>query len=512
MKISEITLSKSLVGGILALWTIVVLMVCNIDSYLYAQCGQFDSAVFFMCGKAMMNGLVPYTDFTDSKGVLLWFIYGLGYLWDHYSYVGVFWLACLNVWATLQIAYRTARLWFNEKTALLAASLLIIPLTYWNFYTETKAEHFCWPAVAWGIYVLLRGENHLTIHFKHGLWLGVGLVACLMLKWSVALMMLSLILSVGWMAWRSKTLSQYTTSLVCGIFLSFTPFAIAFTCWGNWVDMWQEYFVNTLSSVSVPMSETLTVYSQEWAGMFTTRRFLYLLYTLPILTLWNRKDWFASALPVLCGLFFIALGIRHDGFGHYISVVGPFAILSIVVVLRYLQKINWLRLRYIAPLGLLATLYVMWGSIRYTDSFCTKAGEKFDKYMAVSAAMSQVPQPKVIVVGQERGVCMATSLPGTRYWITQLGRTEQMWQEQTSAIDQREADFVIMFGADSDDIHQRFIKAGYHFFDDFYGGKVYTFHSGIHPIAPKTLTAWDIITKRTYEKVYCRQIELLDKP
>lgn len=69
--------------SILLLWTIVLQLFCNIDSYLYAQIGQFDSAAFFMCGKAMMNGLVPYADFADSKGVLLWFIYGLGYLLDH---------------------------------------------------------------------------------------------------------------------------------------------------------------------------------------------------------------------------------------------------------------------------------------------------------------------------------------------------------------------------------------------------------------------------------------------
>ena len=50
--------------------------------------------------------------------------------------------------------------------------------------------------------------------------------------------------------------------------------------------------------------------------------------------------------------------------------------------------------------------YVVWGSIRYTDTFCMKADERFDKFMAVSAAMSQVDQPKIIVVGQERGICM----------------------------------------------------------------------------------------------------------
>ncbi len=490
------------VATVLALVTVAMQMLCNIDSYLYAQCGQFDSAVFFMCGKAMMNGMVPYADFTDSKGVLLWFIYGLGYLFDHYSYVGVFWLSCLNMWATLLIAYCTARLWLDRRASLLAAIFLIIPLTYWNFYTETKAEHFCWPAVAWGIYVLMRGQCQSAINRRHGVWLGVGLVACLMLKWSVALMMLSLVCSAGWMAWQGGSLKRYLLGFFCGILLSITPFVVAFSCWGNWSDLWREYFVNTLSSVSVPLAETVSLYADEWAGMFTTRRFLYLLYTLPVLTLWNKKNWFASALPALCGLFFIALSIRHDSFGHYISVAGPFAILSIVVALRYVQSHNVLRLRYVTFLAILAMAYVVLGSIRYTDTFCTKADERFDKFMAVSAAMSQVDQPKIIVVGQERGICMGTSLPATRYWITQLGRTEQMWQSQMSAIDQGKADFVIDFGAESAEMRARILSAGYRYFDTFYGGRVYAQSEEIRPIAAEHFSAWDIVKKRNYREAY----------
>ncbi len=502
MKISDFTLSKSQIAGILALWTIIVLMVCNIDSYLYAQCGQFDSAVFFMCGKALMNAMIPYTEFTDSKGVLLWFIYGVGYLIDHYSYVGVFWLACLNIWVTLLIAYRTAQLWFDDKVSLLAALLLIIPLTYWNFYTETKAEHFCWPAVAWGIYVLMRGERQECIDFKHGFWLGVGVVTCLMLKWSVALMMLSLVTSVGWMAWRNKTLLRYVTSFFSGMIASFLPFAIAFTCWENWHDMWQEYFVNTLASVSVPMSETLSIYAQEWMSMITTHRFLYLLYVLPVFSLWKREKWFTTALPALCGLFFIALSIRHDQFGHYISVVGPFAILAIIVLFVYLKQYALLRLRYVAAVGILTVGYVCWGSIRYTDSFCTKAGEKFDKYMALSATMSQVEQPRIIIVGQERGVCMASTLPGTRYWITQMGRTEKMWQEQMAALNSGVADFVILFGSDSFAMKNHVESFGYHYLDEFYGGLVYARYNDIASKIPIHFSAWDIVTKKTYKEVY----------
>lgn len=85
-------------GVAIFLWVYVVLcqMVFNIDSYLYANTGHYDSAIFFQCGKFLMNGYTPYVDFADSKGVLLWIIYGMGYLIHHYSYIGVFWLACLS--------------------------------------------------------------------------------------------------------------------------------------------------------------------------------------------------------------------------------------------------------------------------------------------------------------------------------------------------------------------------------------------------------------------------------
>ena len=266
--------------------------------------------------------------------------------------------------------------------------------------------------------------------------------------------------------------------------------------------MWQEYFVNTLASVSVPMSETLSVYAQEWLSIITTRRCLYLLYVLPVLSLRKRKKWFTSALPALCGLFFIALSIRHDQFGHYISVVGPFAILAIVVLFLYLKQYALLRLRYVAAVWLLAVFYICWGSIWYTDSFCTKAGEKFDKFMAVSATMSQVEHPRIIIVGQERGVCMATSLPGTRYWITQLGRTEKMWQEQMMALDSRVSDFVILFGSDSQEMMNHFEHIGYHYLDEFYGGRVFARLNDIPSLSEKHLSVWDIITKKTYKEVY----------
>ena len=94
--ITKVCNAKYGVAFFLLCYVVVCQMVFNIDSYLYANTGHHDSAIFFQCGKFLMTGYTPYVDFADSKGLLLWIIYGIGYLIHHYSYIGVFWLACLS--------------------------------------------------------------------------------------------------------------------------------------------------------------------------------------------------------------------------------------------------------------------------------------------------------------------------------------------------------------------------------------------------------------------------------
>ena len=59
---------------LIAIATVIFLLLLSHDSYLYLSGPRVDSAWFFMCGKAWMNGMVPYVDFADSKGPLLWLI------------------------------------------------------------------------------------------------------------------------------------------------------------------------------------------------------------------------------------------------------------------------------------------------------------------------------------------------------------------------------------------------------------------------------------------------------
>ena len=496
---------KYSVHFIIAIWVIFWQMFCNIDSYLYVQTGQFDSACFFMCGKAMMNGMVPYAEFADSKGPLLWLLYGIGYLIDHYSYIGVFWLACGCCWITLLISYKTAKLWLSNEEALLAAMAMTVPLFYWNFYTETKAEHFCWPFVAYNLYILLKMSKGFVLSYRNSILIGLSFTACLMLKWSVAFMMLSFIVSIGYLALEKAMLRRYVLWLFVGIASSLLPFALYFIVAGNSWDFIQEYFLNTAQTVSMPLDKTIVVYGREWLGLFTTKRFIYLLYIVPAVFLWKRNEWYKTVLPLLCGLFFIAISIHHDNFGHYISVCGPFAIIAVTFVFRWFSN-KGIRLLYQFAIIFVAMCYVVWGTIKYGDTFCTKADSRVDQFMRVSYAMSQVDNPTIIIIGQERGLAMATTLPGTRYWITQMGRSEEMLHQQEEAIWDGHADFVVLFDKNlRKEYENKIIDAGYHYFFDCYAGLIYTKHAIELPKRLYHLTVSDIILKRNYLEFYQTQ-------
>ena len=108
------SLDKKVLFALAALATL-LLFIISPDSYTHDLYARYDSAWFFMCGKAWMEGLTPYVDFADSKGPLLWLIYGIGYLISPYNYIGVFWLSCLWYSIIFYITYLTARIFLSGR-------------------------------------------------------------------------------------------------------------------------------------------------------------------------------------------------------------------------------------------------------------------------------------------------------------------------------------------------------------------------------------------------------------
>ncbi len=75
-------------------------------------CCMGDAAVYFVMGKGLVHGLIPYRDLFDHKGLLLYFIYAAGELLAP-GKAGVFALQVVNFTVILWAAYRTCRLFLN---------------------------------------------------------------------------------------------------------------------------------------------------------------------------------------------------------------------------------------------------------------------------------------------------------------------------------------------------------------------------------------------------------------
>ncbi len=149
------------------LCSFVLLLFCTRSSPLYPFNNWDDVNSYFSMGKGMMNGVVPYRDLFDQKGILLYFLYGLGYLVSHTSFIGVFLLeviaASLHLWAVLKL--------FVLLGAGEMLSFLFLPLYGAAVYSARcvwfggSAEELMLPLFAWGLWLLfqvLRAEGIRT--------------------------------------------------------------------------------------------------------------------------------------------------------------------------------------------------------------------------------------------------------------------------------------------------------------------------------------------------------------
>ena len=193
-----------------------------------------------------MEGMTPYVDFADSKGPLLWFIYGVGYLISPTSYVGVFWLSVLAYTVTFAFIWRTARLFAGWRESAFVLAFMPTLLFLKIYHNEVRAEDFCMPWVCIAIYCTCRAFlNHNAVSLrKWAFGLGFSVACCLLIKWNMFFMMGGMAILVAGLSLAKKRVDGVLFGLL-GIFAVTLPFVVYFLIKGNFSAFVQEYFVNT---------------------------------------------------------------------------------------------------------------------------------------------------------------------------------------------------------------------------------------------------------------------------
>lgn len=450
---------------ILAVAVWVVMFLISPDSYTHHLFGRDDSAIFFTSGKALMNGMVPYVDYADSKGPLLWLIYGVGYLLSHYDYTGVFWLSWMAYSVTLAYLFRLACLFLKDNRLALLATLAMIGFLFCSWYHyEVKSEDWCQPFIVATLFHFCRlfyGDGKKQPE-KAFLVFGISFSACLLIKFSVAAMLASVWVYgvIHLLRHHSRVVKPIFWS-AAGALCTLLPFIVWLSCIGALDAFIREYFVNTVFTIrdsayqdsylheliySIGISERLTLFIVGMAGCMG-------------IALTQKLGRLFLPFVLLC---FWAITIHHATF-HYFITCSSFSLFFILCIIRtYRDVISRHYTQFITSvpsavvLLLLLTCCFRMGYLDNTLRFVHSdyLEDEQEVYRLTSATGHQPTMIFYKAIDRGDGI-KADALPGSTYWTTQMGATQEMNEQQYQDIRNKKADWIMTESLDSVQLEQQ---------------------------------------------------------
>ena len=442
-----------------AIYYCVLLFIISPDSVTHDLNMRIDESIFFMAGKAWMNGLVPYVDFADSKGPLLWLIYGLGYLLSPKIYLGIFLINCLMYSVMGYYVFKTINIYNRDLRKCFVGTVLMSVPFFFEWYTQyaVEAEEYCMIFVVISIYVtaiLLESNGGGGPVKRTGFVLGLCFISLFLIKFSTAVMQLYFPLYLTVMLCyhgRYKDVGSLLLYFIIGITVVALPFLVYFLIEGNLSAFVHEYFFNTLQTVSY--QNPFKIYVAEWLYMLIEpNRSSFFFISMLLLWLYSVEAKEHKFFPILGFVFFFAIAIHHNLWLYYFIITMPFLVYAVIFLV---DKIHYKKRLSYCLLIISCFFFVCYFNLMRDDTLALRDNLSFRQsvdrqdYHRFSDIVAKKKSPKLIIVGMDEGIgTKANALPACKYWFTQNGATHDMLMEQRKSIVSGKADFIYIYSPD----------------------------------------------------------------
>ena len=447
-----------------------VLMFCfSRDSYIFDVWWRQDSNWFMTCGRAWMNGMTPYVDFCDSKGPLLWLIYGLGYLISPKSYVGVMWISSITYAVVFFFSYKILRLLGASRLLRMAALMVLGWLMLNGFvHDDVRAEDFCQAFFAPVLYRFVLHDTRHNLTARQVAWsavaLGVCLAGTLLIKYSVTLMLMAFVPHFCYVFPRKAGLSPLKAFLLMAgaAVVVLLPWVVVMLAQGWFKPFIEEYFLKTLTTLN-NLGETKLSQESVVNVVFRKSLILYTLFIAAMVVLYCRKyrKWWLMVAMVWTTIVVLLNG---KSFVYY-SSLALFAAPGLAILFSTFQHKSWARSAAFS-ITLIAFFLIGITNQSRSSSFFTHDLAKRDRFYYYGGLMSQVEHPRILFWDMhDKGQGLpAEALPACPYWALQEGATDEMRLDQDKAAREKRCDFVLIDHADT--THARQLEQwGYYRYD-----------------------------------------------
>lgn len=117
-----------------------------------------DVHCYFTLGKGMLHGMVPYRDYIEQKGIVIFALYALAVIISETSFIGVYIIEILSIMMFLVISLRIINLFFDsEKYSVIIVCLLAgVSCSSALFCHGGSPEEILLPSFVYGTYIGLK--------------------------------------------------------------------------------------------------------------------------------------------------------------------------------------------------------------------------------------------------------------------------------------------------------------------------------------------------------------------
>ena len=210
-----------------------ILQCSSWTSPLYPYAYGYDCSWYSLMGRAITLGKVPYRDYFDLKGPVLFFYEAFGQLFLK-GRNGIFLIQCISIGVTAVIVWKTARLYLNRIcTVLVLISYYFV--AYALIWGGNTVEELFMPFSVLAVYLVLdyikNKENALFTPERSALLMGIGFGVYFFSKMTVAAVICASVLTVTIFLIKKKEWSRLAScalNFIIGITIVAVPLFIYF--------------------------------------------------------------------------------------------------------------------------------------------------------------------------------------------------------------------------------------------------------------------------------------------
>ncbi len=295
-------------------------------------CGT-DSYVFQYGGMAIKNGLIPYKNFFDHKGILIYIINYIGIIIN--NKYGIWIIELLFIFISLLYAKKITSLYTKNK--IVNVFIVICAFSFYAVFFEggNLVEEYAVPFIMISSYIFIDYLKNEKINNFRVVLLGILFSLVCMLRINMIAIWPIFIIAVMYKLIKEKKLKElfkYIVLFIVGMIIVCLPILIYLIKNKAFKDFIEQYIIFNFKYSNVTMSEKYTSFK-----FFATNAIFNVSLLSVILNLKNKTKniAFANFITLICNIILMSISGRQ--YVHYEIINIPILVNSISILCEALK-------------------------------------------------------------------------------------------------------------------------------------------------------------------------------